>query len=98
MTDKTNDSRPFPLQGGSRIEWQYPIKKVGRSIVNYPRSTIPWWLAEIAYEVYSKKYGKSQSLDRLAERGGFGREEFLWLLSGGDENNWPQRYDAEQMR
>ena len=36
-----------------------------------PRS-IPWEVAEIAYGAYSKLYGSSQSLERLAERGGFG--------------------------
>lgn len=44
------------------------------------RCTIPWWLAEIAYEYYSERFGKDQSLERLAERGGFGREELVNLL------------------
>jgi hypothetical protein len=44
------------------------------------RSSIPWWLAEEAYKVYSAHFGNDQSLERLAERGGFGREELLWLL------------------
>lgn len=33
--------------------------------------SIPWALAEIIYAGYSVLYGKSQSLERLAERGGF---------------------------
>ena len=41
---------------------------------------IPWWLAEIAYERYVELYGNQQSLERLAERGGFGRKELLVLL------------------
>jgi len=41
---------------------------------------IPWWLAEIAYEHYVLRFGDSQSLERLAERGGFGRWELLTLL------------------
>lgn len=36
---------------------------------------IPWRLAELAYSVYAADYGKSQSLERLAERGGFGPGE-----------------------
>jgi hypothetical protein len=36
---------------------------------------IPWSLAELAYSVYSARYGRSQSLERLAERGGFGPGE-----------------------
>ena len=37
--------------------------------------SVPWWVAEQAYIVYAGKYGDSQSLKRLAERGGFGIEE-----------------------
>jgi len=32
---------------------------------------VPWSVAEIAYREYARQYGTSQSLDRLAERGGF---------------------------
>jgi hypothetical protein len=45
---------------------------------NRPRS-IPWELAEILYPAY----GHDQSLERLAERGGFGWRE-LGLLSVDD--------------
>ena len=45
-----------------------------------PATEIPWWLAEIAYEHYAKLFGSQQSLERLAERGGFGRDELLRLL------------------
>lgn len=34
--------------------------------------SIPWSVAEKAYGVYAGMYGKGQSLERLAERGGFG--------------------------
>ena len=38
-----------------------------------PRANkIPWTLAEIVYEGYSQRYGSDQSLERIAERGGFG--------------------------
>jgi hypothetical protein len=33
---------------------------------------IPWSVAEKAYGEYSRQYGRSQTLERLAERGGFG--------------------------
>lgn len=33
---------------------------------------IPWSVAQKAYGEYSRLYGSSQSLERLAERGGFG--------------------------
>jgi hypothetical protein len=36
---------------------------------------IPWSVAELAYSVYARRYGTSQSLSRLAERGGFAPSE-----------------------
>ncbi len=53
-----------------------------------PPTVIPWEAARIAYAAYAKRYGNDQSLERLAERGGFGRDEFLKLLSlaADDEN------------
>ena len=41
--------------------------------------SIPWWLAEEAYEYYHSKW-PGQSLERLAERSGFGVRELLGLL------------------
>ena len=71
-----DDTRPFPIQGGNSYR-----NEEGRHI-RPESSTIPWWLAEIAYEYYSKRYGKEQSLERLAERGGFGREELVMFILG----------------
>lgn len=67
-----DDTRPFPIQS----EWNRTRGRWGRA----DASTIPWWLAQEAYEFYAARYGKSQSLERLAERGGFGREELLSLI------------------
>lgn len=44
-------------------------------------STIPMWVAEVVYGHYVAKYGNSQSLERIGERGGFSREEITYLLS-----------------
>jgi hypothetical protein len=66
-----DDTRPFPIQGGLPSTGIKP-------------STIPWWLAEIAYDHYAKMYGRGQSLERMAERGGFGRKELLALLRKED--------------
>lgn len=41
---------------------------------------IPWPVAELAYSVYAADFGTSQSLARLAERGGFGPSEMDKLL------------------
>jgi hypothetical protein len=64
-----DDTRPFPIQG-----------EHGQHRLD--RSTIPWWLAELAYEQYATYFGRQQSLERLAERGGFGRDELVALLAG----------------
>lgn len=69
-----NDIRPFPIQRGQ------PYRDETGKLVYPARSTIPWWLAEEAYKHYSKMFGTEQSLERLAQRGGFGRFELLVLL------------------
>ena len=43
---------------------------------------VPWAAAEQAYETYAKNFGNSQSLERLAERGGFGLHEFACFYLG----------------
>ncbi len=63
----SDDTRPFPIQrDGSDGE----------------ASTVPWWLAEIAYVEYAREFGTRQTLERLAERGGFGRQELINLIRG----------------
>lgn len=61
-------------------EKSFPIQVEIQGRCRLPATEIPWWLAEIAYEYYVELYGSQQSLERLAERGGFGREELLGLL------------------
>lgn len=63
----------FPIQGVYK-------NSEGKQIFNGEATHIPWWLAEIAYKEYSRRYGRSQTLERLAERGGFGRDELINLL------------------
>lgn len=46
---------------------------------------IPWHIADLAYSVYRANYGSSQSLERLAERGGFGPGEMDMFLPGWRE-------------
>lgn len=52
---------------------QFPVQQYG---------LIPWHVAERAYEVYARKFGRQQSLERLAERGGFGVEEMDLFAPG----------------
>lgn len=48
---------------------------------------IPWWLAEVAYEFYHDNW-KGQSLERLAERGGFGVTELICFLRRNENYEW----------
>ena len=50
---------------------------------------VPWSIAELAYSVYASRYGRSQSLERLAERGGFHAGEMDDLLP-----DWRERCSA----
>jgi hypothetical protein len=43
--------------------------------------TIPWGMAEKAFETYAKGH-YDQSLERLAERGGFGVQEWAAMVCG----------------
>lgn len=53
----------------------FPVQRsLNRDVKPYPRK-IPWSIAELAYSVYSSRYGDDQSLERLAERHGFAPEE-----------------------
>ena len=70
-----NGERTFPIQRGERGVKPHPTH-------------IPWHIAELAYSVYSARYGTSQSLERLADRGGFGPEEMDMFLP-----DWRERCD-----
>jgi len=63
-----DDSRPFPILSEHDGE--------------HKGCVIPWWLAEIAYKEYANQFGNGQTLERIAERGGFGRKELVSLLAG----------------
>jgi len=56
-------------------ERRFPLLVIQRDIDSGIPRTIPWALAERAYADYSRRYGTDQSLERLAQRGGFGPKE-----------------------
>ena len=58
-----SDRRRFPIQVGT----------------GYNTGSISWVDAEKIYAVYADLYGTEQSLERLAERGGFGIEEVFYI-------------------
>lgn len=65
--------KTFPIQRDDKYDHMGRHKDI-------PGIQIPWEVAEVAYRAYSRKYGTMQSLERLAERGGFGRDELFMLL------------------
>ena len=67
------ESRRFPIQGEMR-------QPHGERMQRIPPITIPWTVAEIAFATYSRQNTNGQTLERLAERAGFGRDELLDLL------------------
>lgn len=65
-------SKRFPIQ------WEYDRDnkaETGCRMAYFPAGSVPWEVAEKAYAKYSALYGTSQSLERLAERAGFGHWE-----------------------
>ena len=69
--ERDADTQPFPIQGESTNT---------RPVRQLRQSWVPRWLAEVAYEYFARRFGIEQSLDRLAERGGFGRDELVGLI------------------
>ena len=80
-------SKTFPIQG-ERITkgWAASVR-----LVDIPSIRIPWAVAEIAYRAYAEEYGGDQSLERMAERGGFGRDEFLLFLQWATTDSREER-------
>ena len=66
-----SDARTFPIQA-ERGAAPHPLR-------------IPWALAERAYSVYVGRYGQGQTLERLAERGGFAPSEMDEFVPGWRE-------------
>lgn len=52
----------------------FPIQIPYKRAAPHPLQ-IPWDVAELAYSVYSARFGRGQSLERIAERGGFSPNE-----------------------
>ena len=66
--------------------------------------SVPWSEAERAYVTYAQHFGTSQSLQRLAERGGFDVQEFVCLWMGHadqmhckEQHSWPN-FESIQLR
>lgn len=70
-----NHTKPGPNDADR--ERDFPIQSSGYGV----RYSIPWHMAEKAYETYYAHY-KGQTLERVAERGGFGLDEWACLYLG----------------
>ncbi len=66
----------------------FPIQQEMQDRKRLPSLDIPWEVAEVAWKTYETLFGNSQTMERMAERGGFGREEFLALLAGRNPINY----------
>lgn len=79
--------RKFPIQG-ELVRSASTTNEMGMTVGRIPERDpgwVPWAVAEAAYAVYSRRYGTSQSLARLAERGGFSWSELVGLIRGDKE-------------
>lgn len=66
---------------------RFPIQQTG---------SVPWEAAEKAYTAYAARYGTGQSLERLAERGGFGLAEFAVLYGMAEGRRETGMFPREQ--
>ena len=60
----------------TKDEKQFPIQRDRDN----PASSVPWWLAKEAWKFYDSEFRTGQSIERMAQRGGFSRDELLWFL------------------
>ncbi len=74
------DDRRFPIQA----------EDVGRVHPRRPAGTVPWSVGVAAWERYAARYGRDQSVERIAERGGFGFGEMHLFLGP----SWVEHFEA----
>jgi hypothetical protein len=88
--------RRAPVQGDTNH--QLPASHPKRPPAARGPGTISWAEHEEAWAAYAARYGRDQSAERLAARGGFGFEELRRLL-GRDPSTWaPAGAVAERER
>jgi hypothetical protein len=59
----------------------FPVQRDDKR-VRGPRLFVPWHIGAEAWAAYAKKYGKNQSAERIADRGGFGEDEMNMFRPG----------------
>lgn len=75
----------FPIQGCAGARLGREPKHVG-----HVAGSVPWWLGLAAWERYAEKNGRDQSVERIAERGGFSQCEMDLFLNTG--RNWREHF------
>ena len=60
------------------------------------KPSIPWTLAEEIYKDYAEVFGGDQSLERVAERGGFGYDEIEVFMQHWHDKRKRERQRGEQ--
>jgi len=80
------EGRRAPVQGDTG--WITPRRHPNAR----PPGTIAWDEHLAVWEAYAKRYGRSQSAERIAERGGFGFAEIVMLM-GKPPETW-RRHEA----
>lgn len=73
------------------------VGRADRHPLAHPRGTISWEEFLEAYKAYSKRYGKDQSAETLAARGGFGYIEIIQFL-GHESTTWKPLEDEHDNR
>lgn len=71
-----SDERRAPVQGDRSMAKGQPGREPG---------TISWEEHVRAWEEYARRYGRDQSAERIAERGGFGYRELTDQLGHAPE-------------
>lgn len=67
--------------------WRLSADHTGRLADDRPPGTVEWQEHERAWEGYARRYGKRQSAERMAQRGGFGYCELTEHL-GHEPKTW----------
>lgn len=88
-----------PVHGSSSKGWaQLPDFFIARwkkhcrgRVPLVPEGTIPWADHLLVYERYAAQFGRSQSAERIADRGGFGACEIAYLGCGEVLERWEPR-------
>ena len=88
---------PGEIETGDEKRYEAPERRapvqegdVGHGRDRKPPGTITWAEHLEVFEVYAKRYGRDQSAERIAERGGFGYDEII-LFMGSPPKTWKPR-------